>query len=46
MSLAAEALLVSQRQLAKRCLIYEWHLRGASPRASDRSSDGGHPDRE
>jgi hypothetical protein len=45
-SLAAQAVLVSQRQLAQRCLVDEWHLRGAAPGGGKRHADGDHPDRE
>ncbi len=45
-SLAAQALLVPQRQLAKRRLVDEWHLCGAEPGGGKRRADGGHPDRE
>jgi hypothetical protein len=45
-SLTAKALLVPQRQLAKRRLVDAWHLRGTEPVGGKRFSDGGHPDRE
>jgi hypothetical protein len=45
-SLAAKAVLVAQRQRAKRRLFDEWHLRGAEPGGGKRCSAGGHSDRE
>jgi hypothetical protein len=45
-SLAAKALLVAQRQLAKRRDFDEWHLRDAEPSGGKRRAGGGHPDRE
>jgi hypothetical protein len=49
-SLPAKALFVTQRQLTKRRLIDEWHLRRAGlcdePGGGERVADGGHAHRE